>query len=146
MLQCWKISGSASSTAARTFLTKYLRRKFSYILQEIPVISYTYKCHIIYLLFKKSKSILQVEIFLCWDRSLSHVRHHPFSEIYDAGSFIIDLIKAMLHGAIFLATCNAILLLRDVKLPNTSFHYTPLMFSQRIENSSQISLLNISQE
>jgi hypothetical protein len=46
----------------------------------------------------------------------------------------------MLHGAIFLATCNAILLLRDVKLPNTSFHYTPLMFSQHIENSSQILL------
>jgi hypothetical protein len=54
--------------------------------------------------------------------------------------------KAMLHGAIFLATCNAILLLRDVKLPNTSLHYTPLMFSQHIENSSQISLINISQE
>jgi hypothetical protein len=28
------------------------------------------------------------------------------------------------------ATCNAILLLRDVKLPNTSLHYTPLMFSR----------------
>jgi hypothetical protein len=49
--------------------------------------------------------------------------------------------KAMLHGAIFLATCNAILLLRDVKLPNTSLYYTPLlMFSQHIENSSLISL------
>ena len=36
--QCWKMSGSASSTAARKFLTKYLPRKFSYILQEIPVI------------------------------------------------------------------------------------------------------------
>jgi hypothetical protein len=36
------------------------------------------------------------------------------------------LLKAMLHSAIFLATCNAILLLRDVKLPNTSLHYTPL--------------------
>ena len=44
----------------------------------------------------------------------------------------------MLHSAIFLATCNAILLLRDVKLPNTSLHYTPLMFSQHIENSSLI--------
>ena len=32
-------------------------------------------------------------------------------------------LKAMLHGAIFLATCNAILLLRDVKFPNTSLHY-----------------------
>jgi hypothetical protein len=52
----------------------------------------------------------------------------------------------MLHGAIFLATCNAILLLRDVKLPNTSLHYTPLMVSQHIENSSLISLINISQE
>ena len=28
-------------------------------------------------------------------------------------------IKALLHGAIFLATCNAILLLVDVKLANT---------------------------
>jgi hypothetical protein len=52
----------------------------------------------------------------------------------------------MLHGAIFLATCNAILLLRDVKFPNTSLHYTPLMFSQHIENSSLILLINISQE
>jgi hypothetical protein len=34
------------------------------------------------------------------------------------------------------------LLLRDVKLPNTSLHYTPLMFSQHMENSS----INISQE
>ena len=40
------------------------------------------KWHIIYLLFKKSKSIFLVEIVLCWDWSLSHVRHHPFSEIY----------------------------------------------------------------
>jgi hypothetical protein len=36
--QCWKMSGSASSTAAREFLTKRIPRKFSYILQEIPVI------------------------------------------------------------------------------------------------------------
>jgi hypothetical protein len=27
---------------------------------------------------------------------------------------LLSLLKAMLHGAIFLATCNAILLLRDV--------------------------------
>ena len=40
--------------------------------------------------------------------------------VYDnAHNFFL---KAMLHGAIFLATCNAILLLRDVKLPNTSLH------------------------
>ena len=67
---------------------------------------------------------------------------------------LILALKAMLHGAIFLATCNAIflatcnaiLLLRDVKLPSTSLHYTPLMFSEHIENSSLISLINISQE
>jgi hypothetical protein len=41
-------------------------------------------------------------------------------------------LKAMLHGAIFLATCNAILLLRDVKLPNTSLHYTPLRGGMRV--------------
>jgi hypothetical protein len=56
------------------------------------------------------------------------------------------LYKAMIHGAIFLATCNAVLFLRDVKLPNTSLHYTSLMFSQHIENSSLISPINISQE
>ena len=33
-------------------------------------------------------------------------------------------IKALSHGAIFLATCNAILLLVDVKLANTRFHPT----------------------
>jgi hypothetical protein len=60
--------------------------------------------------------------------------------------FLTSSLKAMLHGAIFLATCNAIILLRDVKLPNTSLHYTPLMFSQHIENSSLITLINISQE
>jgi hypothetical protein len=40
--QCWKMSGNASSTAARKFLTKYLPRKFSYTLQEIFVILYMY--------------------------------------------------------------------------------------------------------
>ena len=70
------------------------------------------------------------------------------SSLQRARNFIssVQFMKAMLHGAIFLATCNAILLLRDVKLANTSLHYTPLMFSQHIENSSLISLINISQE
>ena len=44
-------------------------------------------------------------------------------------------LKAMLHGAIFLATCNAILLLRDVKLPSTSLHYTPPVNSIYIFNN-----------
>ena len=47
----------------------------------------------------------------------------------------------MLHSAIFLATCNAILLLRDVKLPNTSLHYTPLTFSEHIEHSHKLTSL-----
>ena len=29
-------------------------------------------------------------------------------------AYLLRTLKAMLHGAIFLATCNAILLLRDV--------------------------------
>ena len=33
-----------------------------------------------------------------------------------------DALKALSHGAIFFATCNAILLLLDVKLANTRFH------------------------
>ena len=70
----------------------------------------------------------------------------PSLHSYQSDVFSIERLKAMLHGEIFLATCNAILLLRDVKLPNTSLHYTPLMFSQHIENSSLISLINISQE
>ena len=70
----------------------------------------------------------------------------PSEELEEVEEEFIHPLKAMLHGAIFLATCNAILLLRNVKLPNTSLHYTPLMFSQHIENSSLISLINISQE
>ena len=37
-------------------------------------------------------------------------------------------LKALTHGAIFLATCKAILLLGDVKLANTSFHHSLLMY------------------
>ena len=35
----------------------------------------------------------------------------------------------MSHGAIFLATCNAILLLRDVNLANTRLRYILLIYS-----------------
>ena len=38
-------------------------------------------------------------------------------------------LKALSHGAIFLATCNAILLLVDVKLANTRFHHSLLIYS-----------------
>jgi hypothetical protein len=61
----------SNSTAARKFLTNYLCRKLSYTLQEIFVILYILECHIIYLLFKNSKNVLQVEIVLCRDLSLS---------------------------------------------------------------------------
>ena len=37
-------------------------------------------------------------------------------------------VKALSHGAIFLATCNAILLLGDVKLANTCFHHSLLIY------------------
>ena len=38
-------------------------------------------------------------------------------------------VKALSHGAIFLATCNAILLLGDVKLANTCFHHDLVIYS-----------------
>ena len=38
-------------------------------------------------------------------------------------------LKALSHGAIFLATCNAILLLGDVKLAKTCFHHSLLKYS-----------------
>ena len=37
-------------------------------------------------------------------------------------------IKALSHGAIFLATCNAVLLLADVKLANTRLHHSLLIY------------------
>ena len=49
-------------------------------------------------------------------------KNHRFCE-----DRIEHTIKTLSHGAIFLATCNAILLLRDVKLANTCF-YLCLLF------------------
>ncbi len=49
--------------------------------------------------------------------------------------------RQMSHGAIFLANCNGILLLRDVNLANTHLHYTLLMYSSHIKQSL---LINIS--
>ena len=48
--------------------------------------------------------------------------------------YLSALLKALTHGAIFLATCNAILLLRDVKLANTSFHHRSLIYSEHIKH------------
>ena len=38
-------------------------------------------------------------------------------------------LKALSHGTIFFATCNAILLLLDVELANTRFHHSLLTYS-----------------
>ena len=52
---------------------------------------------------------------------------------------IRSICKVLLHDAIFLATCNAILLLiRDVKLASTSLHYIFLMNSLQVKQSSLI--------
>ena len=40
----------------------------------------------------------------------------------------IEFLKALSHDAIFLATCNAILLLGDAKLANASFHQSLLIY------------------
>ena len=47
-------------------------------------------------------------------------------------------LKALSHSAIFLATCNAILLLGDVKLANTSFHHSLLIYFLHSKHLSQI--------
>ena len=69
-------AGKCSPLPCKTFLTKYLRRKYSYILQE------TY--------------ILDQSIILCRDWSLSHcAAPYTFYEIYiqrHAGRFIFDFI------------------------------------------------------
>ena len=46
------------------------------------------------------------------------------------------LFKAMSHGAIFHATCDAILLLVNVK--NTRLYFTFLMYSSHIKHSTLI--------
>ena len=46
--------------------------------------------------------------------------------------------KAMLHDAIFLATSNAILLVRVVELANTCLNHILLTFSSHIKHSSLI--------
>ena len=55
-------------------------------------------------------------------------------------------IKVVSHGAIFLATYNAILLLRDVNVENTRLPYILLMCSPHIKQSSPINNSYISVE
>ena len=52
-------------------------------------------------------------------------------------------LKAMLHDAISLSTCNAILPLRDVKLANTTLYLFMFSFMLHFE---QYSIFNISQK
>ena len=52
---------------------------------------------------------------------------------------MLEFVKAMPHGAIFLATCHhAILLLRDVNLANTRLRYILLLYSSHIKQSSLV--------
>ena len=52
-------------------------------------------------------------------------------------------VKAMSHNAIFLATCNAFLLLRDVKLGNTHLHSILLTCSSHIKHSSLVKMSQV---
>jgi hypothetical protein len=90
------MSGNASSTAASKCLTNYLRRKFSYILQEIFVMSsYLLECHIIYLLFTK---------VFCKSRLSTTIGYHKcvapytFSEIFIYRKFYIWLHRKFLFS------------------------------------------------
>jgi hypothetical protein len=78
--QCWKMSCSASSIAARKYLTNYLRRKFSCTLQEIFVISSTGMAYHLYLLFTKAicKSRLS-----CAKIEAYHIVQHHWSFLFD---------------------------------------------------------------
>ena len=49
------------------------------------------------------------------------------------GEFAARL-EALSHGAMFLATCNAILLMGDVKLANTCFRHSLLVYIFNIPN------------
>jgi hypothetical protein len=68
-----------------TFSEIYICRKFYIgLAQEMFVILYILECHIIYLMLKTSKSVLQAEIEV-----YDNVRHHTFSEIYICRKFYI---------------------------------------------------------
>jgi hypothetical protein len=74
----------SSSTAARKLLTKYLPRKLSYNLQEIPVVLYTQMPYDLLIVYKVQKYfasrdclVLRLKFIAC--------AAQPFSEIYDAG-------------------------------------------------------------
>ena len=54
-----------------------------------------------------------------------------------------DKVKALSHGAIFLATCNAILLLGDVQLANTCFHHSLPIYSSYQTFVTNLHLLSL---
>ena len=74
-IQCWKMS---SSTAARKFLTKYLRRKFSYLAENFCHLVYMQECRIIYLLFKKA-SCADTEVYHNVRHTLTYTGNSYFS-------------------------------------------------------------------
>ena len=70
--------------------------------------------------------MLNVFKYLLLKQHLKELRTCPECKIRYAEH---TCIKALSHGAIFLATCNAILLLLDVKLANARFHHSLLIDS-----------------
>ena len=63
--------------------------------------------------------------------------HLVISRLHHA-LFQLLVLKALSRDAVFHATCNAILVLADTKLANTSFHHSLLIYFQRIKHLSQI--------
>ena len=54
---------------------------------------------------------------------------------YTCGLYVSNNVKALTHGAIFLATCNAIVLLGDVKLANTCFRHSLRIYYLQMKHS-----------
>ena len=86
--QSWKMSGN--STAAEEMFHKIFPGNFLTPCMEL-LSSYILECHIIYLLFKNCKSVLQVEIVLCRDWSLLQcAAPYVLWNLPHAGCFIFD--------------------------------------------------------
>jgi hypothetical protein len=93
------------------------------------------KCEILYSITTKMTCII---------RKLTKTEYKTFKQFFDPSNSL--WVKAMLHGAIFLATCNAILLLRDVNQWNQWRIFDMLRKHQRSVMKTRIWQFYISQE